>query len=195
MKILAFTDIHAEDVFLKSIAKQAEKADILLCPGDFTIFMEGFDKVIKAFIKLKKPVLLLHGNHEDEEEVDNLKKPHIIPIHKKPYVYKDYIFLGHGGGGFSFRDKELEKRMPQFKKQATKAKKVILITHAPPFGTELDYLPWAGHVGCKTINEAIKILKPQFYFCGHIHESFGIQDKLGKTLMTNPGPEGMIIEI
>ena len=40
---------------LKFAEEQAAKVDLVICPGDFTIFMEGFDKVIKSFIKLKKP--------------------------------------------------------------------------------------------------------------------------------------------
>ena len=195
MKILAFTDIHANTRFLNTIKKRAKQADLLICPGDFTNFMEGYAKVITALKSIKKPVLLIHGNHEDETKVNSIKHKYLIPFHKKPYKHEDYIFIGHGGGGFSFTDKKLQKRIPTFKKQMKDAKKIIFVTHAPPFGTELDYLPWAGHVGCKTVKEAIKTLKPHIYLCGHLHESFGIHQKLGRTLMINPGPEGTLIEI
>lgn len=195
MKILAFTDIHAHSSYLRILVKKAKHADLIICPGDFTVFMQGFDKVVKVLRSLEKPVLLLHGNHEDEHRVHALKEKNIIPLHKQPYRVGDVLFLGHGGGGFALIDKALEKRLPLFKKYAQQAKQVVFVTHAPPFGTELDYLPWAEHVGCKTILDAIKLLQPKLYLCGHLHENFRVQQRLGKTTMINPGPEGMLIEI
>ena len=195
MKILAFTDIHTDKEYLKIIAKKAKHVDLLVCSGDFTIFMEGFEEVVGALEKMKKPVLLLHGNHEDERAVNKIKSKYIIPFHKVPYQHKEYLFLAHGGGGFSLKSKQLEKRIPKFKEVAKKFKKITFVSHAPPFGTELDYLPWAGHVGCKTVTKVIKEVKPHIFLCGHLHENFGVHQELGKTLMINPGPEGVVIEI
>ena len=30
---------------------------------------------------------------------------------------------------------------------------------------------------------------------GHFHETFGVDDKIGKSLLLNPGDEGIIIEV
>jgi Icc-related predicted phosphoesterase len=195
MKILAFTDIHASSSYLKIISRKAQHADILICCGDFTLFMRGFAKVINALRALKKPVLILHGNHEDETQLHAAAGGNIISLHRQPSQIGDYLFLGHGGGGFALIDKALEKRLPTLKKYAQGAKKLIFITHGPPFGTELDYLPWAEHVGCRTIKEAIRTLQPHLYLCGHLHENFRVKQQLGRTLMINPGPEGVLIEI
>ncbi len=195
MKILAFTDIHASSAYLKIIAKKARRADLLICSGDFTLYMRGFAKVIDALRKIEKPVLLLHGNHEDATQVLAAARDNIIFLHKQIYRVGNYLFLGHGGGGFALTDKLLEKRLPILKKYAQGAKKLIFVTHGPPFGTELDYLPWAEHVGCRTITEAIRTLQPHLYLCGHLHENFRVKQQLGKTLMINPGPEGVLIEI
>ena len=40
-----------------------------------------------------------------------------------------------------------------------------------------------------------KELKPVLTICGHLHETFNKQDKLGKSIIINPGPEGQLIEI
>ena len=191
MKILAFTDIHASNAYLKIIAKKAQHADLLICSGDFTLYMRGFTKVIDALRKIKKPVLMLHGNHEDEAQMHAAAHDNIISLHRQPYRVADYLFLGHGGGGFALTDKALEKKLPAFKKYVQGAKKLIFVTHGPPFGTELDYLPWAGHVGCRSITEAIRALQPQIYLCGHLHENFKVKQQWGRTLMINPGPEGV----
>lgn len=195
MKILAFTDIHGEEKFLSKIVKKSEKADILVCCGDFTFFGQNIKKIVKRLLTMKKPLLVLHGNHETEAEIEEVAGKDVIRIHKKPYSIGNYVFLGHGGGGFSLSDRKLEKKIPLFKKTIKKGNKVILVTHAPPFGTELDLMPWTGHVGCQSINKTIIDIKPNLLICGHLHENFGVHQKMGETFMINPGPEGVIIEL
>jgi Icc-related predicted phosphoesterase len=51
----------------------------------------------------------------------------------------------------------------------------IMLFHGPPYGV-LDFVaPQFGseHVGDDTVKEAIQIVRPKAYICGHIHEQFG----------------------
>jgi Icc-related predicted phosphoesterase len=41
----------------------------------------------------------------------------------------------------------------------------------------------------------IEKLRPNKCICGHIHETFGLEDKLGNTDIVNAGPKGKIIVI
>ena len=75
-----------------------------------------------------------------------------------------------------------------------KGKKVILITHGPPHGTKLDFLSM-GHVGSKSYRNWIKKEQPILALSGHLHETFGKKDKIGKTLVINVGPEGMVFKV
>lgn len=200
MKILAFTDVHRVDAatlrkMLFTLVKKAKQADLMVCSGDISLFGSGFKQALKILTKAEKPLLLIHGNHEEESMVEHLRIKNVIPFHRKPYRIGNYLFLGHGGGGFSMVDRKLEKRLPQLKEKIRPGDKVILVTHAPPYHTELDYIPLYGHVGCRSIVKAIKELKPQLFLCGHIHESFTIRQKMDKTLLLNPGPFGTLIEI
>ena len=196
MKILAFTDIHESKTKIASILKEAKNVDLLVCCGDFTYFGHDTKGVLSALNKLDKPVILIHGNHENEDEVETLcnKFKNIKFIHNKVYYLGNFAFFGHGGGGFSHIDKELERLTKDVKKKVDKSKKLIFLTHAPPYGTKLDDIPFYGHVGCQSITKAILELKPIIHLSGHIHETEGKKDKIGATLSLNPG-KGKIITL
>ena len=70
----------------------------------------------------------------------------------------------------------------------------ILVTHQPPYKTALDPI-YGEHVGSTSIRKFIKEHQPDYCITGHIHENEGKTDKLGKTIIVNPGPAGKIIEI
>lgn len=67
----------------------------------------------------------------------------------------------------------------------------ILVSHAPPFETDLDILPEIGHVGSRSIKDFILQRQPLLSLHGHIHESPGLSgrfwQRLGRTIAVNPG--------
>ena len=104
-----------------------------------------------------------------------------------------YCLGGYGGGGFSMVDKEFEKISKKFEKEIkkNKDKKVILVTHAPPYKTNIDRII-EDPCGNKSIKNFILKVKPNLVIAGHIHECAGKEDKVGKTEVMNPGPYGKI---
>ena len=68
-----------------------------------------------------------------------------------------------------------------------------MITHIPPFGTKLDNL--GVFTGSKGIRKVIEESQPDFCLCGHIHETAGLKDLIGKTKIINVGKEGTIINL
>jgi Icc-related predicted phosphoesterase len=194
MKILAFVDTHGSLVSLGSIEKKAKNADILVCAGDPTVFEQDLDVINSRLSKTGKPVLMLHGNHETEEEMKrscSLFK-NMTYFHKKVHIIKDYAFVGYGGGGFSVTDKKFEAWTKKIKPKL-KNKKVVLVTHAPPYGTKLDKLN-GDYVGNKSIRKFIENVKPILVIAGHMHECIGT-DKIKNSKLINPGPAGKIITI
>lgn len=196
MKILAFTDIHENKVKISSIIKTAKDVDLLICCGDLTYFSHNLKGIIAALAKAGKPLIIIHGNHEGAQELkkicENFKN--VIYLHNKVYITGNFAFFGHGGGGFSYVDGELDKITKELKKKLDKTKKLIFITHAPPFGTRTDLQPHYGHVGCQSITKSIVELKPILHLSGHIHETEGKRDKIGNTITLNPG-KGKIITL
>lgn len=197
MKILAFTDMHGMHGYAKVLLLKAADADLLVCAGDISDWGQDVEKQIRLFEKLGKPFLIIPGNHEDEDILRKIcqKISFCCYLHKGSYELGNYIFFGYGGGGFSERDKEFERIAGKFKAALPPGKKVIVVTHGPPYGTKLDLLQGAGHRGCKSLRDFLLDVRPMLHICGHLHENAGNIDKVGVTTVINPGPEGRIIEI
>ena len=199
MKILAFTDIHGNKRAISHIITTAKKenVDFLVCAGDISVFEEDLDKLISSFKVAQKPLIIIPGNHEGEDFLKAICKKHkfCIYLHKGYYEFEDFVFFGFGGGGFSSRYKELDVITKKLKKSLGDNKKVIFVTHAPVYGTKLDYLDFMGHVGSKSAREFILEIKPVVVICGHLHENEGLMDNIGKTFIINPGRMGKILEI
>ena len=201
MKILAFTDIHGSLSALKRIKSKvnAQKPDLLVCAGDVSLFERGIVGIMRRLDKLNKKIIMVHGNHEDDSTFRKLSKifKNIIFIHKHHFIQNNVLFLGYGGGGFSIVDKEFEKiANSRFRKliKNNKDKKIVLVTHGPPYRTRLDKL-MQGHCGNRSIRNFIGKNKIDLLICGHLHENFGKEDKIKKTRYINPGPFGKIVEI
>ncbi|MDP3765496.1 MAG: metallophosphoesterase [Nanoarchaeota archaeon] len=201
MKLLAFTDIHGSLLALRRIEHKAktQKPDLLVCAGDVSIFEHGIVSIIRRLNKLNKKIVMVHGNHEDGSTFRKLSKlfKNVIFIHKNHFIKNNTLFLGYGGGGFSIVDKGFEKiAHTKFKKiiKNNKDKKIILVTHAPPYKTRLDKLV-GGHCGNKSIRHFVEKNKIDLLICGHLHENFGKEDKIKRTKIINPGPFGKVIII
>ena len=195
MKLLVFTDVHGNPTAIKQVINKSKEADILVCAGDL-IEYEDLEKTIKLFKDTNKKILIIPGNHEDYAELKAVCKKYdfLIDIHLKKHKINDVVFFGFGGGGFSKIDTELQEIMEDL--EFDENEKLVFVSHGPPFGTKLDYLEnMQSYRGSKTLREFIKKFKPKFAVCGHLHENEKKEDKLGDTIILNPGKYGKIIEV
>ncbi|MBI4159343.1 metallophosphoesterase family protein [Candidatus Woesearchaeota archaeon] len=189
MKILACSDIHGNKKAIISLINlsKTKNPDIIICAGDISGSKMNSKEILNELKKTKKPILVVHGNHETSEEIKSDKQ--LTNLHKKIIKIENYTFIGFGGGGFSKRDIEFENFSRNIKK-----KNMVLVTHAPPYNTILDILP-VGHIGSSSIKKFIEKNKPILAICGHLHENEGKSEKINKTLIINPGIKGEIILI
>lgn len=198
MKILAFVDIHGSLKALEKIKALAKQADTIVCAGDISVFENNLDTLLSELDKLNKTVLIVPGNHEDDEDLSKLANMfnNITDIHKKTFIKENYLFLGYGGSGFSIVDKEFIKTSKKFEEiiKKHKDKKIILVTHAPPYKTRLDNIGGEA-CGNKSIKNFMLKVKPDLVISGHLHENAGKEDKINKTKLINPGPFGRIIAL
>ncbi len=201
MKLLIFTDTHGSSTALKRIEQKtkSENPDLLVCAGDISIFEHGIGSIFRRLNKLNRKIIIVHGNHEDAATYSKYSKilKNIIFIHKKHHIEGDILFFGYGGGGFAKNDREFEhlaKTRFNDIMQKNKDKKIILLTHGPPYGTKADKLG-KNYAGNKSFRNFIEKYKIDLHVCGHLHENFGKEDKIGKTKIMNPGPFGKIVEI
>ena len=199
MKILAFSDTHLSKPAFQRIKKRAQDADILICAGDISWFGIGLKKFLIALDKIGKPIYIIHGNHEEPPtaiEKYCSKLTHMHFVHKKVIRMDDKVFFFWGGGGFAQQNKEMEKAMDAFKKTLHKEDKVVLVTHGPPFNTALDFLDWAGHVGCKSGRLFLQEIKPVLHISGHLHEHmYEVHIFNKKTILVNAGPAGTMLNV
>ena len=198
MRILSFVDVHANRAALRRIAAKAKRADVIVCAGDLSMFGNGLRRSLQMLHQTGKPVLVIPGNHETEDELAAASRglTKIVLLHGGMVQKGDVVFLGYGGGGFSFIDDGLEAYVRKMKQRIPREKKLVFVTHAPPYRTPLDYLEWLQeHRGCKSTMKMIKILHPELVICGHFHETARMSCVVGKTPVINPGCYGTITEI
>jgi Icc-related predicted phosphoesterase len=115
-------------------------------------------------------------------------------MHKELLETDGYVFMVYGGGGFSLKDPGFEKWSKEAMKKISEDKKIILVTHAPPYGTKID-LVLDQSAGSKSIRQFIKLVQPKIAISGHLHENAGLRDRIDKTKVINPGPWGLILTV
>jgi hypothetical protein len=196
MKILVLTDIHSELTMVEKFVDliKNEKFDLLLLAGDLTDFgpISEARYVLELLSEANIPFLYVPGNC-DLPEVCNIQDFEKCCIHGKQVEAKDITIIGIGGSTFTpfntpFEMSEeviynilentcYEKKLGKF---------TILLSHSPPFGI-LDKISNGKHVGSRALREFIEKKDIDVVVSGHIHEARG-KEKLGKTLIVNPGP-------
>ena len=102
-KILAAGDIHGDRGLVKKLAKKAKKenVDLIILAGDLAFWDDETKGLIGPFAKLKKPVLLLHGNHESLATIDFLSEmysPEAKNLHGYSFLTKNKIGIFGAGG-------------------------------------------------------------------------------------------------
>ncbi len=70
----------------------------------------------------------------------------------------------------------------------------ILITHSPPKGVA-DVASTGQSFGSTAIRAAIEQVQPRYCLCGHIHDSWGVRGRIGRTEVINLGPAPVWIEL
>ena len=199
-KILAIGDIHGDTGLVKKMAERAKKenVDLVILTGDLTFAEMSTKNLIGPFLKAKKQVLLIHGNHESIATADflaNLYSPETKNIHGYSFKKNDVGIFGAGGADIGPDVLNESKVFGLLKKGHDGIKnmeKKIMITHMHAEDTRSEF---SGFPGSSGIRKAVEKFKPDFLLHSHIHEAEGIEDKIGKTKVINVGRRGKIIEI
>ncbi len=197
MKILFFSDLHGDFGILRNLKKKSSEADLVVSAGDLSTMERDLPELVSRLNSFNKPVLMIHGNHEDEDVMRKQCNKHenITFLHKAVHHVDDYIFMGYGGDGFSTNDPNFTKLANVFfKKEANGKRRMILVTHGPPYDTKIDVLGNEPR-GNKSYRQFIDEIQPHLAISGHLHENSGKHHKIGRTLFINPGKEGVIVNI
>lgn len=200
MKLLVFTDTHSSTSAEKKVIEKAEKnkPEIILCCGDFTIFMNDPERFLRKISNLGVDTYIIHGNHEDEDDLQKICKrfSNVIFLHNKVVVHKNLLIMGYGGGGFSHHDSRFDNIAKEFEIAIQKYKhcKKILVLHQPPHKSGIDLI-YGVNSGNMTTKKFVEKHKIHIVFAGHLHENSGMEFTIKETKYINPGPFGKIISL
>lgn len=162
-------------------------------------------KFFDFLLNFDVPVVAIPGNVETPEFREWIKtyseiKPNLIWLQEKSIMIDDLQLLGFGW----VTDSSGEKRAKSFgeihpltayRKLSGLGKQIrddantrILISHSPPYGTSLDYIPSKKiHAGSKPISYFMENAGIEGVICGHIHESRGLYYSPNGWWGLNPG--------
>ncbi len=197
-KILAVGDIHGDTGLVKKLAEKAKKenVDVVILAGDLTFVEQSVKNLIGPFIKAKKQVLLIPGNHESNATINFLAGmyPNTKNIHGYSIKKGDLGIFGAGGGDvINFTpDKEIFRALKQGHDKIKDSKKKVMVTHMHAKGSKAEF---SGFEGSEAVRKAIKEFKPDILISAHIHEAAGIEEKIEGTKVINVGRKAKIFEI
>lgn len=199
MRLLLFSDVHGNKKICERLVEKAREADIVIGAGDFGNMRQGIAATIKYLQPIKKPAIVVPGNAESFEELQQACKDwqtaHVL--HGNGIVIEDIHFFGIGGGipvtpfgswSYDYSEKEAQELLKDCPEKA------VLVSHSPPRGY-VDIASNGHRFGSTSIMETAVNKQAQLVVCGHIHESGGKYEYLQETPVVNAGPNGMIWEI
>ena len=197
-KILAIGDIHGDSGLVKKLAKKAQKenVDLIILAGDLTFAEQYTKNIIGPFLKAKKQVLVIPGNHESIATVDFLAELYGAKnVHGYAFIKNDLGVFGAGGADIGINrvtESEIFNLLKKGHEKVKGLKKQIMVTHMHPRGSKSEFF---GFPGSESITKAIKKFSPDVLINAHIHEAGGLQEKIGKTRVINVSRKEKIFEI
>lgn len=187
LRILAFSDIHADEDALDGLRALASKEeyDVVLFAGDMT--NRGPLSYAQDLLSLfGEKFYFVHGNMDSSAVVDILRpQPHYIHGRKVPLG--EWNLVGLGGSNptpFQTPSELGEIQIEHILASAGVDDHSILISHPPPYG-HFDSVGGL-HVGSKSVAAAIAKYRPLMVLCGHLHEHEG-QSVVDHTLVVKLG--------
>jgi Icc-related predicted phosphoesterase len=197
MKVLIFSDIHGDLRALERIV--AQPADVYIANGDLSNFAKGLDRCGEVLQPLAERLWVLPGNHETHEQTKSFcDKFGFTDFHRGLRKIGNSNWAGLGYSNITpfktpgeYSETEIALALAAF----DGVPELHLVVHFPPYDTKLDEYAPGQHAGSPTLRAWVEREKPVALYCGHIHETAGLSDRLGSTECFNVGKQGHVVEI
>jgi Icc-related predicted phosphoesterase len=198
VRILAFSDLHRDLDQAARLAEMANGADLVIGAGDFASVHEGLEETIAALAPIEAPAVLVPGNNETEQALREAAAAWSAAtvLHGGGATIAGVELFGLGAGvpitpwewSFDLDDEAAAAMLAPCPEEA------VLVLHSPPQG-HCDAAGSGDHFGSAALLRAIEQKRPRLAVCGHIHESWGCESRIGDTPLYNLGPNGRWLEI
>jgi Icc-related predicted phosphoesterase len=197
LKLLIFSDLHNNWKTLETLL--GVEADYYFSAGDQVSWGRGLERCGEILAARGDQVYVLPGNHETAAQISEM-----CALHGLHDFHQRHIEIGRwkvAGLGYSsptpfdtpgeYSEIQLAERLERFAELSP----LVLICHAPPYGTVLDEIRPGLHAGSHAVREFIEKRQPEYFFCGHIHEAEGRFCEIGRTRAWNVGKKGHLLEL
>jgi Icc-related predicted phosphoesterase len=198
VRLLAFSDLHRDLGQARKLAEMSADADVVIGAGDFASIHQGLDEAIGALAAIETPTVLVPGNNETDEALRQAAAgwEAAVVLHGDGTSIEGAEFFGLGAGvpitpwewSFDLDDQTATQKLAACPEGA------ILVLHSPPQG-HCDTNGAGDHFGSAALLDAIEQKRPRLAVCGHIHESWGCESRVGDTPVHNLGPTGTWIDV
>ncbi|NLT07495.1 MAG: serine/threonine protein phosphatase [Solirubrobacterales bacterium] len=193
MRVLAFSDVHCDVGAVEALVAAAGEVDAVAGVGDFASVHEGLVETVAPLRGVEVPVVLVPGNNETEDALRAAVAgwDGVTVLHGSGTEIGGVWFYGIGGGipttpwewSFDLTEEEAEAKLADLPDGA------VLLSHSPP----------KGHVdkglGSVAVAAAAERTGARAVLCGHIHEMWTQESRIGDTLVRNLGPDGYVLEV
>lgn len=195
MRLLLFSDLHANMVAARALVERAAEADVLVGAGDFGVTRRHVGACFDVLKQIDRPAVLVAGNNESLEELLEAARPwpsaHVL--HGSGVEISGVKFFGIGGGipvtpfgawSYDFTEDQARSMLRDCPEGC------VLVTHSPPKGA-VDVGSRGKGLGSEALRETVFRVRPALVVCGHIHDSSGRHEFIEKTPVVNAGPGGI----
>ena len=166
MKLLIFSDIHSNHKALERL--MATEADYYFAAGDLVNWSHGLERCGEILKSRGDRMYVLPGNHESEAQIARFCEQFgFHNFHEQTIRIGNYQVAGLGYSNPTpfntpgeYSEAELAARLERF----APLKPLILVCHAPPYGTALDRIREGLHAGSKAVRDFVDHQQPDYLF-------------------------------
>src|SRR5580692_3169855 len=188
-RLLIFSDLHNDAQALRKLMKI--DADYYFAAGDLVSWQRVLDEMGEIMKSRADRVYVIPGNHESEQDIANFCKQYgFTNFHGSKIEIGGTQVAGLGYSSptpFNTPGEYSEAQIAQKLAPFAELTPLVLVCHAPPYGTLLDRVKPGLHAGSRSVREFIEKYQPAHFFCGHIHEAEGVVIEMGRTRAKNVG--------
>ena len=196
-KLLIFSDIHNDFKTLERIL--SVEADYYIAAGDMATWGRGLDRCGQILKTRGENVWVLPGNHESAAQIAGMcEECGLNNFHQRHFSAGKWNVAGLGYSSptpFDTPGEYSEAQIAEYLASFETLNPLVMVCHAPPYGTALDEIKPGLHAGSRSVGEFIQRCQPAYFFCGHIHEAEGRSVEIGATRARNVGKKAHLLEL
>ena len=207
MRLLCFSDLHRDEAAARRLAGLAVGANpaALVSAGDLGVDGVQSPGLYAAFQHVGVPVLAVPGNHDGLEAYPAaLALAGWRDLDGQALELDGWVLAGYGqldldprysgpDAGARQGDPVLTALLARL--EAFPPSRLVLVSHLPPWGTLASRDRRFVDRGSAQLRRWVEARQPAAVICGHVHHPEPVVERIGETLVVNPGPYGWLVSL